>query len=483
MTEVEARNLLASYTQQIVLLEWGGKTISKSKFKNLKLGVEFERDFAGVIKALKKGQSLDRIGCGKGGAHPQRGSSKRGQYRARLEELNVSNVSQLPEIKEKKEQTFLARYGETTNLKLDATKQKIRVTNLAKYGHSCSLHGGIGKQKKLESWKRFEGGMPLTDPEVRSKIAETRIATGTTYQVSGKTLKEWAEELGVGYSTFQSTLKYEGFDAAMSLRPNRSHYETLIQSWFPKEPVILNKQLTGTTYRPDLVWPKQKIIVEVDGLYWHSDAVNSDRRYHATKREAYQAAGYLPLFIRTDELTNTPDIVRSVISHKLGYTPKKLFARKGTLHKVNKSSFFHENHLMGKGSGAIFLLSFGGVPKAGMQVRWKDRKQGILEISRFCTEMNTSVVGGFSKLLKNVVDDLRPKQVITFCDLRYGRPDHLVQLGFVHKNTSLSFMWTDGKQTWHRRKFLGNSGYEKGLYKIWDCGQALYAFHPKVHNT
>jgi hypothetical protein len=59
----------------------------------------------------------------------------------------------------------------------------------------------------------------------------------------------------------------------------------------------------------------------------------------------------------------------------------------------------------------------------------------------------------------------------TFIDLRYGDGDYLQSFGFKELSCHTSFQWTDGLDTFHRMKFKGNSGYEAGLFKIWDCGQ------------
>ena len=50
----------------------------------------------------------------------------------------------------------------------------------------------------------------------------------------------------------------------------------------------------------------------------------------------------------------------------------------------------------------------------------------------------------------------------------------MLTLGFKLINNDISFMWTNKKTRVHRMKFPGDSGYEKGFNKIWDCGQMKY---------
>jgi hypothetical protein len=107
-----------------------------------------------------------------------------------------------------------------------------------------------------------------------------------------------------------------------------------------------------------------------------------------------------------------------------------------------------------------------------MQVKWK--KKGVLEISRFCNELNISVTGGFTKLLKGIIVAESPDEIMTFTDLRYGDGEYLKDFGFEKATNHLSFKWTDFYRIYNRMNFPGNSGYNVGLFKIWDCGQAKW---------
>ncbi|NJL54113.1 hypothetical protein HC928_02355 [bacterium] len=325
-----------------------------------------------------------------------------------------------------------------------------------------------------KTWTGYQGGQPLKDSQIRKKIYKTKIATGSIKQVDGATLREWSDRLDVSYSAFQSTLKHQGLDAALALTKRKSSLETLVESWLQDVDVVINKRLHGTSYRPDILVPASKLIIEVDGLYWHSDAVIQDKTYHKNKMQAYKAAGFASCFIRADELLNKPDIVKSMLRHRLGRTQARVYARACDLISVSRKTsqeFLSKHHLMGAANGFTLALTTQGQPVAMMQFR---RRKANLEIARYCSAKNNSVVGGFSRLLKAGARHAGVYTIETFCDLRYGDPTNLELLGFTHKNTSLSFVWTDGRRTMHRMQFPGNSGYEKNLQKIWDCGQALY---------
>lgn len=242
--------------------------------------------------------------------------------------------------------------------------------------------------------------------------------------------------------------------------------------------MVFDRRAPGVpAYRPDILFPANKLIVECDGLYWHSEASNweatDDRHYHARKLRAYEDAGYRALFFRSDEILGQPDKVRSIISNHLGKN-RRVYARQCSIEDIDPA-FFEENHLMGGGQGRCYGLVHCGEVVAGMRVRWV-RKNYELDVSRFCTAPNTSVVGGYSKLTKHVWEVEEPEKIRTYIDRRYGQGHHLGRLGWSFVREEPSFRWTDGRQSFHRLKYGGNSGYLYDLVKIWDCGQARWEY-------
>jgi hypothetical protein len=126
---------------------------------------------------------------------------------------------------------------------------------------------------------------------------------------------------------------------------------------------------------------------------------------------------------------------------------------------------------MGQGKGNTFALTIDDIIYSAIRVV---KKENGLDISRFCHAIGYNVIGGFSKLLSHIEKTLKPEFIQTFIDLRYGTGDYLPLLGFTKESEYLSFNWTNGKDRLHRMQFPGNSGYENGYYKLWDCGQAKY---------
>lgn len=124
---------------------------------------------------------------------------------------------------------------------------------------------------------------------------------------------------------------------------------------------------------------------------------------------------------------------------------------------------------MGSGRGAAIGLFYNdNLVMAGQFCRLKNNSW---DLSRMCAILNTSVIGGYSKILKYFEKKYNPESLQNFIDLRYGSGEYLGNLGFIKSTCYPSFKWTDGNRCFNRMRFPGNSGYNNGLFKIWDCGQ------------
>lgn len=234
--------------------------------------------------------------------------------------------------------------------------------------------------------------------------------------------------------------------------------------------------------RPDFQLSEQ-IFVNVDGLYWHSVAAKEENRNrHFAAREQLEERGLRLLQFREDELMDKPRIVASMCNNLLKKN-KQTYARKCHIRMVCQSeatTFLNEHHLMGSfnahhvglfsESELIMLLSY-------------KKKDGVGDISRLCTKIDTYVVGGFSKLFK-FVKHLYPKWTF-WTDLRYGTGTFLTELGWKCEKTVPSWKWTDFRFTYNRLRCRANMNERKltekqqaeelGWYKIYDAGQRLYS--------
>lgn len=359
--------------------------------------------------------------------------------------------------------------------------KSIKLISIEKYGVDHWTQSPLVKEKIIQTnIKKYGSHSPMHNKDVLFKVQKTRNERGLNKIFDGKNMHQWAEERGVSYSYFKQVVNEQGFEAARKLSINQTNIECLMSQilFNLKCEFIYNKFIPEDEeklFRPDFIIPSKKLIIECDGLFWHSDRIRRDDSYHERKKLYFENLGYQSLFFRSNEIINKLKIVESIIENKLKQNKNIFFARKLSIKSENHTEFFNENHLMGSGQGRIYTLSNDDEQiTAAIQVKWKDLNDKILDISRFCTKMGCSVVGGYSKLIQHVIKIENPKVITTFVDKRYGSGEYLASLGFIKKTYSLSFQWTNGIDVFHRLNFAGNLGYEKNLAKIWDCGQTKW---------
>lgn len=401
---------------------------------------------------------------------------KKRREKTNLKKFGFKSNLESPVEKEKIKQTFVKKYKVDNPFKSQEIRDKIKNTNIKKYGTEFVTKNLEIKNKiKETNIKNFGVVAPSQNEIVKSKIKETRIKNGSTIIIEGKTIPEFCSIKGVNENTFYKIKNKFNLEKAINLQSKKSSIESLIKSILESNEIDFrfnNKIRKYLKYRFDFLLHSKKIVIECNGLYWHSDKLKN-KNYHKQKRLEAINEKYFPIFFNEDEIINKPKIVESIIRNKLNLN-QKIFARKCFLDQTQDASFFEENHLMGSGVGRVYCLKFNNEIIAAIQVKYKNKKKKELEVSRFCTKNNVSVIGGFDKLIKYVIKKEDPKSIITFIDKRYGSGEYLEKLGWKFVNENLSFKWTDFKQTFHRMKFPGNSGYEFGLAKIWDCGQAKW---------
>ena len=249
----------------------------------------------------------------------------------------------------------------------------------------------------------------------------------------------------------------------------------------------------------DAFIPFEDIGIEYDGLYWHSSK-KVDKNYHLMKTELCEKQGIKLIHIFEDEWLYKQDIVKSRLKTILGMIEKRIYARKCTISEVSSKEckvFLEKNHIQGNVNGKyryglyyngklVSLMVFGSMRKSLGSVS----KDDCYELLRFCNKINTTVVGGASKLLKHFIKQHNPKEIISYCDRRWSQGNMYEKLGFTldHISKPNYFYIVNGKREnrfKYRKSELVKQGFDKdkteeeimesrGIRKIYDCGTKVY---------
>lgn len=403
-----------------------------------------------------------------------------------LARYGTKYTSQCESVKQKQAETNIKRYGVKCPLSLSKTHEKARKTKIKKYGSANFTNRSKARETYLA---HYGASNPMQVKEIREKALKTKKSRGLITRPRGKSWDELAEELGVPRTSVQSFCREHGQDDPAIDR----FVELYGKNYSDIEMVVLEKlglakfnggvNVERTSYRPDFK-VADGVFLNVDGLYWHSQKIDRDKNYHFRLRERFERTGLRVLQFRSNEIKNQINIVKSIVDNAVGKTVTKVHARKceiGLVDAPKAREFLKHNHMMGPSNSRFVGLYHDGelVSLMGFKIR-----SGIADIDRFASAIGINVVGGLSRLISYLCKHEKLIQIKYWVDLRYGTGRSLEKIGFKMSHDTISWQWTDFKNTYHRSKCRANMDDRKltqfeyademGLSQIYDAGQRLY---------
>ena len=265
--------------------------------------------------------------------------------------------------------------------------------------------------------------------------------------------------------------------------------------------ITRNRSILSGRRELDIYIPSKNIAIEFDGVVWHSEMNGKDKMYHLNKTTECADKGIQLIHIFEDEWDDKKDIVKSRLRTLLGAgSDRKIFARNCTIREVDGTTakdFLNKNHIQGycqsttrlglytKEGELVSLMTF------GTSRHFIGNGSKTCELLRFCNTINTSVVGGASKLLKHYIKEYNPTEIISYADRRWSTGHLYNTLGFKLYNTSApSYSYVVNNKRVFRfnlRKSVLVSKYgcdpsmsehefclSKHWYRIYDCGCLCY---------
>lgn len=463
-----------------------------------------------------------------------------------LKKYGVEYLQQSSEIKAKSKKTLLEKYGVDHISKSDHFKDSVVKTNLKNLGVEYPMQSEVVKEKSKKTLM-FNYGVdnPSKSSKIRSRIIEnnqdkygvdypseleaikykTRDSNILKYGVDNIVKNEkfrrkfivcgsdnYIEYLKDGMSLFKCDL---GMDHNFEIFTDNFHTRSksslpLCTICFPiddkksiKEVMLLDfiKSIyTGDAvsgYRDgleiDIYLPDLKIGFEFNGLYWHSDEFKN-KNYHINKTNYFRDRGIRIIHIWEDDWINKQDIVKSQIANLVFCNKKKIFARKCEVVELEDvdlvRDFINNNHIQGYvNSVKKFGLYHNSELLSVMTFdKFEGRKKMEISgwnLSRFCTKLNTSVVGGASKILSHFIKQESPGRIISYADKDWSVGDLYKNIGFyvVGENGPDYKYLINGVRS-HKSKYrksklntdLSESDYMKinDISKVWDCGKIKF---------
>lgn len=287
--------------------------------------------------------------------------------------------------------------------------------------------------------------------------------------------------------------------------PNTSRVQDKVASFISQMgfEIIQNDRDILDGKQIDIYIPSKRIGIQINGLLWHSFGTtypnNSNmekfnKSNHNQKYKKCSMKGIHLLQFSDDDVVNKWQIVKSVISNKLGVSSNKIYGRKCQIVEIDintKSKFLIDNHMLGDCQSTYnYGLFYDGQLVSVMTFgkRKITKGQASMEMLRFCNKCGFVVVGGASKLFCHFLKNTCDNRIISYSDNRISNGDLYEKLGFnLLRQTKYNYWYVEKSgRIHHRSKFMKHKlntdmsqrdyMFTNGYRRYYDCGHKVFEF-------
>lgn len=422
-----------------------------------------------------------------------------------------ANASKVKNIVDNIKKTNLGRYGVANPMQLDQFKEKIKQTNIAKYGKPNVMQDPVIISKSVQTRKeRYE-------PHYLARQNYSRFCQNVLENFGVKVLLLEDDYIGVQsrpempfeciacHTQFNKRFDYASPPICKVCYPGDIRYKSdqeleileYIKSIY-SDHIISGERRLISPYEIDIYIPQLQIGIEYCGLYWHSEkSGNKSWNYHARKHNAAGAKNVRLITIFSDEWIYRKDVVKQYLKVLLKLESNSIYARKCEFKIIDHETaraFIDINHLI----GAPHRISWAGGLYHNQDLiavmTFINQSNGTYILNRYSTSLR--VVGGASRLLKKFINEINPKQIISFSDNRFSQGNLYKKLGFTAsgvvppmqsyvKNYDTRYH----KLSLNKKKILSEHAnldhnqtewqllQSLGYDRIWDCGKLKWELY------
>jgi len=450
----------------------------------------------------------------------------------------------------KREITSLDRFGTTNYAKTDECRERISTNNIKKYGVKTTL---LEKNTKIKINKtifdKYNVTEILSSPDIRKKIILTNLKKwGVDHFAKSEgfydlTYKRWKSDALFKLNDYKITDFKLKDDRTIDIKCDKGcdHYFNINSKNLYQRKIVQNSVLcivcNPLSYKEsareieladfiklnydkeikrndnniiskelDVYLPESNLAFEYNGIYWHSD-IYKEHNYHLNKTEECENKNIQLIHIFEDEWIFKKDIIKSMILNKLGKNNTKIFGRKTEVKEIidNKliRDFLDKNHIQGFVGSQVKIGLFYNDELVSIMTFGKNRRNlGIritndneYELLRFCNKLNTTVIGGASKLFKYFITKYKPHQIISYADRCWSTGNLYLTLGFILENKTVpNYIYFDKNLNRFnrfnfRKDILVKKGYDKsktefeimdelGYLRVFNSGNLKFLFKP-----
>ena len=395
-----------------------------------------------------------------------------------LEKYGVEWVTQSKEVQDKVKKTNLDKYGVEYSVQRDDVKQKAKETMLKHYGveHPYQSEEIMNNIKK-SNLERFGTEWALQANEVRKKGIRTNLEKyGVEYFCQHEDCyKNNYSRISKVNKKFQEFLNESNIESELEFIIDNSGYDLKIDNLL----IEINPWFTHNSTVAPTFGKKKGKVKSID--------------YHLKKTEFAKEHDYNCLHIFD---WDNWEKIACLLQPK-----EKIQARKCEVKEIKSKvakEFLESYHLQGSTRQVKYayglyyedelveVMTFG---------KPRYNKNYEYELLRLCSDPRYKVIGGAGKLLKQFEKEVKPKSIISYCDLSKFNGEVYKKLGFKLASQTLPAKhWYNSKTERHiTDNLLRQKGFDKlhgasfgkgtsneelmlehGYVEIYDCGQLVF---------
>lgn len=440
----------------------------------------------------------------------------------------VSHPMQSAEVQNKFASTCMSRFGTSNPMQNPNIQKKAADTCVKKYGSACYLQSNEGKlhvHKNMKStygveyfsqsreWKRLRMRDSSKIDELM-KFDEDPSGYILANFDNKPSLNELCDALGVSTEAVSTRVAQAHCSDLVAFVYSNMEREVsnYLYSIDPDIEIVHNTHKIITPYEIDIYLPQHKLGIECNPTSTHNSSINSFDKsddpippgYHKRKTDMCEAEGIFLFHIFGYEWTYHKEIIQSMLLNLLNKNSRIIYARKANVCSISSevcNRFLETNHRQGSAYSSIRLGLYHEDELVSVMTFGKMRStigtgnenlSDCYELVRFCSLLNTSVVGGASKLFKYFVKHYCPVRVRSFSDRSHTRGQLYQHLGFREiRRSDPGYVWVDTNtdMNYHRvnaqkqniKKFLHDDAIdlsksereimiEHGFVQVFDSG-------------
>ena len=441
-----------------------------------------------------------------------------------------------PDVIAKVRSTMLERYGVINPMQNEELRAKALETVRAKYGVDCYLCSpearnaskekireafGVDHYSQTDDWKLAHVKDPTKYDVYKEYFTNPPEFLDKYFPNTRPSIRELCNLLGVESEAVLNHASKFGCQSRIAKYVSSMEQEVVsyLLSVQPDMEIVFHNRKLISPYEIDIYLPEYNIGIECNPTVTHNsskpyiDSKILPYNYHQMKSDMCEAIGLQLIHIFGYEWKYRRSIIESMLRNVVHGERDVVYARKTevrTVSYIEAGKFLTENHRQGNVNSKIRLglyqdevlvaiMTFSHV-RHTIGKYTKDSE--TYELSRFCSRIGTSVVGGASKLFKHFIDTYHPRKVISYSDRAHTSGHLYMVLGFMEvRRSSPGYVWVDMRteRAYHRanaqkrniRNFLKDDTIdlsktereimtEHGYVQVFDSGVITWEWQPCI---